>query len=50
MQTEIQENFIQTVMIHKKIIYKVCHVYCKQHDDKKDLAQEIIYQLWRSFA
>jgi len=34
---------------HKKILYKVCHSYCKNPGDRDDLAQEIIVQLWRSF-
>jgi len=34
----------------KKILYKVCNSYCRNHDDREDLAQEIIVQLWRSFG
>jgi RNA polymerase sigma factor (sigma-70 family) len=34
---------------HKKILYKVCHSYCRNPGDRDDLAQEIIVQLWRSF-
>jgi RNA polymerase sigma factor (sigma-70 family) len=28
----------------------VCHLYCRNRDDREDLAQEIIVQLWRSFG
>ena len=35
---------------HKKILYKVCNLYCRNPDDRDDLAQEIVVQLWRSFA
>lgn len=35
---------------HKKILYKVCHSYCRNPGDRDDLAQEIIVQLWRSFG
>ena len=35
---------------HKKILYKVCYSYCRNRDDREDLAQEIIVQLWRSFG
>ncbi len=31
------------------IIYKIVNSYCKQEEDRKDLTQEIIIQLWRSF-
>ena len=35
---------------HKKILYKVCHSYCRNPGDREDLAQEILFQLWRSFS
>lgn len=35
---------------HKKILYKVCNAYCKDRDSREDLAQEITFQLWRSFG
>ena len=34
---------------NKKIIYKVASSYCRDSDDQKDLIQEIIIQLWRSY-
>lgn len=33
---------------HKKIIYKVSNAYCRNAEDRKDLFQEIVLQLWRS--
>lgn len=42
-------DFEQVIEKNKGIIYKVANSYCKDHDDRKDLAQEIIIQLWRSF-
>jgi len=47
---EAQERFQALVDGHKKIVYKVCHSYCRNPDDRDDLAQEILTQLWRSFA
>ncbi|MEO7311113.1 MAG: sigma-70 family RNA polymerase sigma factor [Chitinophagaceae bacterium] len=44
-----KEVFLEQVQIHKRIIYKICHAYCKAGCDIEDLAQEIIYQLWKSF-
>jgi RNA polymerase sigma factor (sigma-70 family) len=44
-----QERFQSLLEEHKKILYKVCHSYCKNAGDRDDLAQEIIVQLWRSF-
>lgn len=34
---------------HKRIIFKVCNTYCRDSEDQKDLAQDIIVQLWKSF-
>lgn len=49
MTTPEQERFQNLVEDHKKILYKVCHSYCRNPGDRDDLAQEIIVQLWRSF-
>jgi RNA polymerase sigma factor (sigma-70 family) len=46
----IQERFQALVGEHKKILYKVCNSYCRNREDREDLAQEIIIQLWRSFG
>jgi RNA polymerase sigma factor (sigma-70 family) len=46
----LQEKFQTLVDEHKKILYKVCNSYCRNRDDREDLAQEIIIQLWRSFG
>jgi RNA polymerase sigma factor (sigma-70 family) len=42
-------DFELIISKHKGIIYKVANSYCKDADDRKDLVQEIIIQLWRSF-
>lgn len=49
MQTPAEkEAFLQLIEENKSVIYKVCHSYCRNKADRDDLAQEIIYQLWRS--
>jgi RNA polymerase sigma-70 factor (ECF subfamily) len=51
MTTQAREDRFQTLLSgHKKILYKVCSLYCKNRDDREDLAQEIAIQLWRSFG
>ena len=45
----LQETFQNRVEQHKKILYKVCNVYCRDRDSREDLAQEITFQLWRSY-
>jgi RNA polymerase sigma-70 factor (ECF subfamily) len=34
---------------HRGIIYKVCNLYFSGEEDRKDLFQEIVLQLWRSY-
>lgn len=46
----ISEQFIELMDRYKKIIYKICHSYCRSHEDKQDLEQEILIQLWRSYS
>ena len=33
---------------HRLIIFKVCNTYCRDPEDRKDLVQDIILQLWTS--
>lgn len=42
-------NFLSIVQEHQKLIYKICYCYCSNPDNRKDLQQEILIQLWRSF-
>lgn len=44
-----KEKFISIIKEHQKLIYKVCNVYCKNPGNRKDLEQEILLQLWKSF-
>lgn len=44
-----KEEFIKTIDEHKKIIYKIVNSYCSNREDRKDLEQDIIIQLWNSF-
>lgn len=45
-----EQEFISLLTSNKGIIYKVCNSYCKRKDDRDDLAQEIIFNLWKSFG
>lgn len=49
MKTDKKDTFITTIDTHKKIIYKIVNSYCQNKEDRKDLEQEIIIQLWNSF-
>jgi len=41
--------FLDIIENHKRIIYKITNSYCKENEDRQDLIQEIIIQLWQSF-
>lgn len=49
MKANKKDTFITTIDTHKKIIYKIVNSYCQNTEDRKDLEQEIIIQLWNSF-
>jgi len=49
MKANKKDTFITTIDTHKKIIYKIVNSYCQNKEDRKDLEQEIIIQLWNSF-
>ena len=44
-----KETFITAIKDNEGLIYKVASVYTNTIEDRKDLVQEIIYQLWKSF-
>ena len=44
-----KETFIAAIKNNEGIIYKIASVYTNNTDDKNDLVQEIIYQLWKSY-
>jgi RNA polymerase sigma-70 factor (ECF subfamily) len=43
------KTFLSVIESNKGIIYKVANSYCRNGENKKDLIQEIILQLWLSF-
>ena len=44
-----QQKFETLVENHKKILYKICRLYCPNPEDQEDLGQQIVIQLWQSF-
>ncbi|NER18097.1 sigma-70 family RNA polymerase sigma factor [Spongiivirga citrea] len=43
-----QKEFIDIVKKHKGILYKVITMYCADYNDRKDLEQDILIQIWKS--
>lgn len=44
-----KQDFIQTIKDNEGIIYKITRVYTNDSEEQKDLYQEIVYQLWKSY-
>lgn len=44
-----KEDFIQQIKENEGIIYKVARLYTNTNEDQKDVYQEIVYQLWKSY-
>jgi RNA polymerase sigma-70 factor (ECF subfamily) len=43
------ERFVALLEEHKRILYKIASADCADPEDRRDLVQEIVIQLWRSF-
>ena len=44
-----KDQFLLLIQQNKKLIFKVCNTYCRDEEDRKDLVQEVIIQLWHSY-
>jgi RNA polymerase sigma factor (sigma-70 family) len=42
-------TFLAVIEANKGVIYKVANAYCRDGENRKDLIQEIVIQLWLSF-
>jgi len=43
-----KQVFLRLIEENRGIIIKICNAYCRNKNDREDLAQDIIYQLWKS--
>ncbi len=48
-RTSRQERFLGLLDAHRKILFKVAGSYARGAEDRRDLVQEMVVQLWRSF-
>lgn len=44
-----QEIFLGLLRQHEGILHKICRLYRDTLEDREDLFQEIVYQLWKSY-
>src|SRR5215217_8123197 len=49
MNQQPDKKFLELIEENKRIIFKICNSYCPNKDERDDLAQEIIYNLWKSY-
>ena len=45
----MEREFLQIIKENQGIIHKVCNIYCDDLEDRNDLFQEIVAQLWKSY-
>jgi RNA polymerase sigma-70 factor (ECF subfamily) len=45
----LEKEFLQIIQKNQGIIHKVSNIYCDTDDDRSDLFQEIVAQLWKSY-
>lgn len=50
MQKANEKLFIELVEQHKGILYRIVQIYAYTKEDKQDLKQEILVQLWKSYT
>lgn len=43
-----ERQFLQLIDQHQGIIHKICGIYRDSREDREDLFQEIVFQLWKS--
>lgn len=44
-----EKEFLEKIEQHKGIIYKISKMYMDNSEDREDLFQEIIFQVWKTF-
>ena len=46
----MENKFIELVNDYRALIFKVCNLYCRDPESCRDLFQEVVLQLWKSYA
>jgi RNA polymerase sigma-70 factor (ECF subfamily) len=45
---ELNDKFHQIIEQHKGVLFKIAKAYCRNYDDRQDLLQEMMIQVWKS--
>ena len=46
---ELEQEFLNHITKNEDMVHKICNIYSSSYEERQDLRQEIVYQLWRSF-
>jgi len=50
MDQQIESTFLTALEQHQQKLLRVCSVYAHDNDDKKDLFQEVVINIWQSMS
>lgn len=45
----MEKQFVSLLNQNRAILFKICKMYCPDAEDRRDLFQEIVFQLWKAF-
>lgn len=45
----IEKQFEELIKEHEQLIYKVCRMFGKSEEDRQDLFQDVVIQLWKGY-
>ena len=45
----MEQEFTRLIKENERIIQKICNLYCWEAEDREDLYQDIVIQLWESY-
>jgi len=48
--TQLENNFLSALADNQQRIARICGIYAEDEEDGKDMYQEVMLQLWKSFA
>ena len=46
---DVEKDFLDHITRNEDLVHKICNIYSYSYEERQDLKQEIIYQLWRSY-
>jgi RNA polymerase sigma factor (sigma-70 family) len=49
MTDQLDHTFLQHINLNLGIAHKVCRIYFQEPEERADILQEMMYQLWRSY-